>query len=177
MILMALGSFFVQVPVSSFDELSLSLGTIGNVIVASLPLAFMGTVGIYILEFPDYNADQIAHKWNLMTLFGRKYGLPIFLALCVLSYISLIAGILIGMIPWIAIFALITIPLVIFASLGLKQLPWRRKEHRAVHRDGHRAYVMIGVIMIARVPAVSLDRNEIVVKSYFYLRSRALSLS
>jgi 1,4-dihydroxy-2-naphthoate polyprenyltransferase len=148
MILMALGAFFVQVPVSSFDELSLSLGTIGNVIVASLPLAFMGTVGIYILEFPDYNADQIAHKWNLMTLFGKKYGLPIFLALSSLSYISLIAGILAGMIPWHAIFALISIPLVIFAAVGLRRYHGGAKNIVQFIEMVIATNIVIGVIMI-----------------------------
>ncbi len=148
MILMGLGAFFVQVPVNSFADLSLSLNSIETVIVASLPLAFMGTVGIYVLEFPDYNADQIAHKWNLMTLFGRKYGQPIFLTLSALSYISLIAGILIGLIPWVAIFALITIPLVIFASLGLKRYRGGAKNIVQFIEMVIITNIVIGVIMI-----------------------------
>ena len=148
MILMGLGAFFVQVPVNSFAELSLSFGSIETIIVASLPLAFMGTVGIYVLEFPDYNADQIAHKWNFMTIFGRKYGLPIFLALSALSYISLIAGILIGLIPWVASFALITIPLVIFASLGLMRYRGGAKNIVQFIEMVIIACVITGVIMI-----------------------------
>lgn len=149
MILMGLGAFFVQVPVNSFIDLSLSLTSIETVIVASLPLAFMGTVGIYILEFPDYNADRIAHKWNLMTLFGRKYGLPIFLAMSTLSYISVIAGILIGIVPWIAIFALITIPLVIFAAFGLRRYRGGAKNIVQFIEMVIATNVVIGVIMIA----------------------------
>ena len=148
MILMGLGAFFVQVPVNSFAEFSQSLGSIEMIIVASLPLAFMGTVGIYVLEFPDYNADQIAHKWNFMTIFGRKYGLPIFLALSALSYISLIAGILAGLIPWVAIFALITMPLVIFASLGLKRYRGGAKNIVQFIEMVIIACVLTGVIMI-----------------------------
>jgi 1,4-dihydroxy-2-naphthoate polyprenyltransferase len=148
MILIGLGSFFVQVPVNSFNELSLSLGSIETVIVASLPLALMGTVGIYILEFPDYNADQIAHKWNLMTLFGREHGLWIFLALSALSYISLIAGILIGRIPWTAIFVLITVPLVIFAAIGLKRYRGGAKNIVQFIEMVIITNILIGVIMI-----------------------------
>jgi 1,4-dihydroxy-2-naphthoate polyprenyltransferase len=148
MILMGLGAFFVQVPVNSFNDLSLSLGSIETVIIAALPLAFMGTVGIYILEFPDYNADQIAHKWNLMTLFGRKYGLPIFLALSALSYISLIVGILIGKIPWVAIFALITVPLVIFAAIGLRRYRGGAKNIVQFIEIVIITNIMLGVIMI-----------------------------
>ncbi len=149
MILMGLGAFFVQVPVNSFADLSLSISSIETVIVASLPLAFMGTVGIYVLEFPDYNADQIAHKWNLMTLFGRKYGIYIFLSMSSLSYISLIAGILLGLIPWIAIFALITIPLVIFASLGLKRYRGGPKNIVQFIEMVIITNIVVGVIMIA----------------------------
>ena len=148
MILMGLGAFFVQVPVNSFADLSLSFSSIGTVVVASLPLAFMGTVGIYVLEFPDYNADQIAHKWNLMTLFGRKYGLPIFLALSALSYISLIAGILIGLVPWTAVFALITVPLVIFATFGLRRYRGGAKHIVQLIEMVIATNLVLGVIMI-----------------------------
>jgi 1,4-dihydroxy-2-naphthoate octaprenyltransferase len=148
MVLMPLGAFVVQVPINSFADLSQAMAAMETVIVAALPLAFMGTVGIYILEFPDYNADLTARKWNLMTVFGRNYGLPIFIAMSALSYVSLAAGILLGLVPRMGLFVLVTIPLVTFAALGLRQ-----------YRGGARnivqfieiiivACVLTGVIMI-----------------------------
>lgn len=121
MILMPLGAFFVQVPVNSFAELEGALGSIGVLIAASLPLAFMGTVGIYILEFPDYAADSAVNKLNFMTFFGRRYGLPIFAILAAISYLALIAGVALQLLPITSLFALVTVPLVVFAGLGLRR--------------------------------------------------------
>ena len=137
MILMGLGAFFVQVPVNSFAELSLSFGSIETIIVASLPLAFMGTVGIYVLEFPDYNADQIAHKWNFMTIFGRKYGLPIFLSPERAVVHILDRGHIDRADPMGSEFRADHDTAGDLCIARADALPWRSKKYRAIHRDGH----------------------------------------
>ena len=149
MILMPLGAFFVQAPINSFSELSAALDALGILVVSSLPLAFMGTVGIYILEFPDYHADRIAEKWNLSTLFGRKNGLYIFIALSALSYLSLIAGIFLDLIPPVAIFAIVTLPLVVFAALGLRRYYGGAKNIVQFIEMVIVTNVLMGVILIA----------------------------
>ncbi len=117
--LIALGAFIVQVPIASLDTLFQHSGTFWIIVVASLPLAFMGTCGIFILEFPDRDADRAVKKWNLMSVFGRTPGVYFFVALCLLSYATLLLGIALGMIPLRGILMLITVPLMAMATLGL----------------------------------------------------------
>lgn len=117
--LIALGAFIVQVPIASLESFIGHLNTVGIIVGASLPLAFMGTCGIFILEFPDHDADKAVKKWNLMSVFGRVPGVYIFIALSLLSYASLLLGIGLGIIPMAGILMLLTVPLIALAALGL----------------------------------------------------------
>jgi 1,4-dihydroxy-2-naphthoate octaprenyltransferase len=148
MILMPLGAVFAQIPINSFADLSQAMPALETVIVAALPLAFMGTVGIYILEFPDYNTDDTMRKWKLMTVFGGKYGLPVFVAMCALSYISLFSGIMLGLIPLMATFAFITLPLVAFAAMGLRHHRGEPKNIVQFIEIAIVAWVVTGVIVV-----------------------------
>lgn len=146
--LMALGSFLVLVPVNSLEMLSGLYGTFITVIVASLPLAFMGTVGIYILEFPDYAADRAVGKWNFMSIFGKKNGILIFLALSLLSYVSLIGGMALQMIPLKAAYVFLTLPLIGLASWGLVKYPGGAKGIVQFITCVIVACIITGVVMI-----------------------------
>jgi 1,4-dihydroxy-2-naphthoate octaprenyltransferase len=117
--LIALGAFIVQVPIDSLDTLFLHAHTFWVIVAASLPLAFIGTCGIFILEFPDREADLAVKKWNLISVFGKTPGVYFFITLCLLSYAALFMGIALEMIPLRGLFVLITAPLMVLATLGL----------------------------------------------------------
>lgn len=117
--LMALGAFIVQVPIASLNALFQHMHTVIIIVAASLPLAFMGTCGIFILEFPDHDADLAVRKWNLMSVFGKTPGVCFFVAICMLSYASLFLGMGLGLIPPLAASMLLTIPLMALAAKGL----------------------------------------------------------
>ncbi len=117
--LIALGAFIVQVPIASPGALLNHSGTFWIIVMASMPLAFMGTCGIFILEFPDHDADKAVGKWNLMSVFGKAPGVYFFIALSLLSYATLFMGIFLGMIPLRGILMLITAPLIVLAARGL----------------------------------------------------------
>jgi len=117
--LMALGAFIVQVPISSPGAFLQHMHTVIVIAAASLPLAFMGTCGIFILEFPDHDADLAVRKWNLMSVFGKASGVYFFIAICMLSYASLFLGMGLGLIPPLAASMLLTAPLMALATKGL----------------------------------------------------------
>jgi 1,4-dihydroxy-2-naphthoate polyprenyltransferase len=117
--LIAMGAFIVQVPISTPEIFVEHLHTVGVIIVASLPLAFMGTAGIFILEFPDREADRAVRKWNLMSVFGKSPGVYIFGGISLLAYASLLAGIVINMIPIRGALMFLTVPLMALAAWGL----------------------------------------------------------
>lgn len=117
--LIALGAFIVQVPITSLDVLWQHAHTFWVIVVASLPLAFMGTCGIFILEFPDHDADKAVGKWNLISVFGKAPGVYFFITLCLLSYASLFMGMALEMIPIRGALMVITAPLMALATWGL----------------------------------------------------------
>ncbi len=136
--LIAIGAFIVQVPVVSLDSLLQHARTFWVIVAASLPLAFMGTCGIFILEFPDRDADRAVGKWNLMSVFGKTPGVYFFIALCLLSYATLLLGIALRMIPINGVLTLITVPLMALAARGLVK-----------YKGGARGIVMPIVYVVA----------------------------
>lgn len=95
-------------------------GTITAYAVAiSLPLTFLIAAILYINQFPDYESDMAAGKRNLVVRLGperARAGLAIFF---LLTYGSIIAGVLSGVLPGASLIALLTMPLAIPAVAGL----------------------------------------------------------
>ncbi len=107
--LMALGAFIVQAPIVSLGSLSLHSGTAWLIVVSCLPIAFIGSAGILILEHLD-------NTINKRELIPDVYILTV---LSLLSYASLAAGIVLDKIPLQSAFVFISVPLVALAIWGL----------------------------------------------------------
>lgn len=87
-ILMTLGAYYVQ-----------TRDVVLEPVMASLPLAFLITAVLYINEFPDYEADKKVGKKTLVVRLGRKRAVIGFVALVTASYLSLLAGVLLDILP------------------------------------------------------------------------------
>ncbi len=112
--LMVLGAYLVQVPSAWRDPYAIAVA-----IVVSLPVAFLNTAALYIFEFPDYEADSAVGKKNLVVRLGRKNAVYLFIALSALAYLSILAGILTGLLPLASALAVIALPLSAMACNGL----------------------------------------------------------
>lgn len=94
-LLTVLGSYIVHAEAISSEP-----------VLASLPLSFLITAILYINEFPDYEADKRTGKRNLVVILGpakARYGI-LFITLA--AYLSIIPGIVLGMLPSLSIIAL-----------------------------------------------------------------------
>ncbi|MBI2955078.1 MAG: UbiA family prenyltransferase [Chloroflexi bacterium] len=99
-VLMTLGAYFVQTKTLSWVP-----------VVASLPVALFITAVLYINEFPDYVADGAVNKRTLVVRLGRSRAVGLFIVLIALAYISLVAGVVMQMLPTVTLIGLMTVPL------------------------------------------------------------------
>lgn len=80
-------------------------------LIASLPVGFLITGVLYLNEFPDQAADSKAGKNNLMLRLGERRSKNAFGYIVLLTYLSLVIGILCGILPvWVSL-CFITTPL------------------------------------------------------------------
>lgn len=84
--------------------------------IASLPVAFLITAVLFINEFPDYTADKVAGKTNLVVRIGKekaRFCMPLLMAS---TYISLISGVIYHILPLISLIALLGAPIGLFSA-------------------------------------------------------------
>jgi 1,4-dihydroxy-2-naphthoate octaprenyltransferase len=97
--LMMLGAYYVQAQTFS-----------ASVVVASLPVSLLIAGVLYINEFPDYIADRDSGKRHLVVRMGRPRAVKGYAAIFILTYSSILLGVLTKLLtPWVLI-ALITLP-------------------------------------------------------------------
>jgi 1,4-dihydroxy-2-naphthoate octaprenyltransferase len=99
-VLMTVGAYYVQT-----EKVS------GEVIAASIPLALLIAVVLFINQFQDYAADKATGKHNLVVRLGRARSSVVFAAMLAASYLSLIVGVAGFDVSPFALLALLTVPL------------------------------------------------------------------
>lgn len=101
-VLITIGSYYVQTKTFSPE-----------VFWASLPLGILVSAILWINEIPDYNADKEVGKDTLVVRMGRKRAAKIFGYILLNSYVLLIIGIILGYLPAIMLFGLVSLPFAI----------------------------------------------------------------
>ncbi len=145
--LMALGGFLVQVPAASADSmLSLAL-PLSSVIAASLPVAFLNLAALFIFEFPDFEADSIVGKKNLVVRLGTGNAAYLYILLCCLAYLSLLAGIFTGLLSWSACLAFAALLLSIRSCAGLLRNHSRPKALVPYLKASSDAYILATIAL------------------------------
>ena len=81
-------------------------------VAASIPLAFLIAVVLFINQFQDYAADKVTGKHNLVVRLGRARSSIVFAAILAASYVSLIVGVAAFGVSPFALLPLLTMPLV-----------------------------------------------------------------
>ncbi|HHE46898.1 MAG TPA: 1,4-dihydroxy-2-naphthoate octaprenyltransferase [Bacteroidetes bacterium] len=98
------GAYFVQAQTLNLE-----------VVIASLPIAFMITLVLYINEFPDYKADKAVGKIHWVVRLGRKRAATGYTVLMILNYLSILLLAFIFGNLWVLL-GLLTIPLALKAA-------------------------------------------------------------
>lgn len=98
--LSVLGAYFVQTCRFSWSAF-----------LTSIPVGILVGSILYVNEFPDYQADRQVGKNHLIVLLGPRraaYGYPLLMAA---TYISIGLSILNGILPWLAVLTIGTLPM------------------------------------------------------------------
>jgi 1,4-dihydroxy-2-naphthoate octaprenyltransferase len=88
--------------------------------VASIPVALLVALILYVNEIPDRRGDAHAGKRTLPVRFGRRAIVAGYRIAVIAAYAAIVAGVLGGTLPVTALLALLTIPLALRVSNGLE---------------------------------------------------------
>lgn len=114
--------------------------------VVSLPVAFLVAAILHANNLRDIEDDRRTGKRTVATLIGRRWATYEYLALIAAAYISLLAGVLAGIIAWPVLVALATAP----AALQAARLAAATVEPRALNalvRGTARLHLRFGILM------------------------------
>lgn len=137
--LMLLGAYVVQ-----------SGGTIPlEPVVASLPIAILVALILYVNEVPDRPADARAGKRTLPVLLSRPLVVNGYLVAAIAAFSIIAAGVLTGILPIPALLALLALPLVRRVYDGLQQNYESPYGLMAVMAVNIRVHLLVGVLLFA----------------------------
>ena len=105
--LMVLGTYVTQT--GEYSAGAAVVSVVAGLLIADLLL---------INEFPDVEADKAAGRKHLPIILGKTKAGIIYSILLVGAYIAIIAGAAAGVLPWLALLGLLTLPLGFKAMLG-----------------------------------------------------------
>lgn len=89
-----------------------------NMILVAMPASLSIFCVIVANEFPDYDADKVVNKKNLIVRLGLKRGSMVYVAAMVLIYPMMVASVLVGISYWIAVMGL---PVLILSVIAVVQ--------------------------------------------------------
>lgn len=104
-VLPVLGAYYVQAEAFTLSAF-----------VSSLPVGFLITNVLWINQFQDMDADAAVGKRNWVVRLGRRRAADVHAAFFVLTYASIAAGILLGLLPAWSLVAFLSLPLAIKAA-------------------------------------------------------------
>jgi 1,4-dihydroxy-2-naphthoate octaprenyltransferase len=110
--MIVLGTFYVQTV--SIDPAVLYVGLIVGILSATV---------LFVNSFPDYEADRSGGRRTLVVVLGRRRAsavLPIFI---VMTYVLIIAGILVGYVKVYSLISLASLPFAVRAAYSLRKDP------------------------------------------------------
>jgi len=108
--LIVLGAFFIQ-----SNQLTAE-AVLGGIVVGVL-----SSLVLFIASFPDYDADKSKGRKTLVIVAGKKKATGIFWAFPIISIAALIFGVYSQLFPISSLLALVPIPLIILAGIGLRK--------------------------------------------------------
>jgi 1,4-dihydroxy-2-naphthoate octaprenyltransferase len=108
--LVVLGAYYVQTGQYTWE-----------VIVASLAPGFLTANLLLLNEFPDVEADMRVGRRNLVMALGRRRAAWLYTSWLACAYLSIVLGVVFGLMPRPALIVLLTVPLAMKAIRGALQ--------------------------------------------------------
>jgi 1,4-dihydroxy-2-naphthoate octaprenyltransferase len=104
-------------PLGVFSAYYIQLGHMDSplLILASIPIAILISLVLFLNEFQDFEADAKAGKNTLVVALGKKKGVKIYTIGMFLAYITVILFVLMSWFPAVLLLPLITLPIAIKA--------------------------------------------------------------
>jgi 1,4-dihydroxy-2-naphthoate octaprenyltransferase len=136
-VLMTLGSYYVQTMTLSWTAL-----------VASIPPALLIAAVLYVNEFPDYKADKAVGKRHLVVRLGREkatWGVP---ALFVATYVTVVIGALVGLLPLYTLIVLLALPFAVKASMYCLRYHSRPFDMVPANASTIMAHMFTGILLV-----------------------------
>lgn len=87
-------------------------------VLIAIPASLTVFAVIVANEFPDYEADKAVRKLNLMVRLGPERGSVVYIMAVALTYPAMLASVLVGVSPLIAVAGL---PVLLFCSFAIKE--------------------------------------------------------
>ncbi len=106
-------------PLGVLSAYFIQLGYInwGLCLLASVPIAFLIAMVLFLNEFQDLEADEEAGKKTLVVVVGKNQAVKIYIIGILLAYVFLLVGVISSIFPVFMLLPLITIPLATKAIL------------------------------------------------------------
>ncbi len=108
--MIVLGAFFIQ-----SNQLTV------DVLLAGVIVGVLSSLVLFIASFPDYDADKSKGRKTLVIVAGKRKATSIFWAFPIISFGVLIFGVYSQLFPISSLLALVPIPLIILAGIGLRK--------------------------------------------------------
>jgi 1,4-dihydroxy-2-naphthoate octaprenyltransferase len=154
-----LAVFIFMGPVMVVGSYYLHTGTVTlPVILASLPVSFLVAAILHANNLRDLESDKRSGKRTLATFLGRGGANIEYYTLIGGTYLSLVLVVVLGMVPWLTLVALLTLP----TAWRLVRIVARESEPRALHpvlQQTSRLHMQFGVLLLAGwIAALALGR-------------------
>lgn len=108
--MIVLGTFFIQ-----SDQLTIES------VLAGIVVGIFSSLVLFILSFPDYDADKSKGRKTLVIAIGKSKATKIFWVFPAIAYSVMLAGIISELFPLVCLMTFVSIPLLIKGGLGLKR--------------------------------------------------------
>jgi 1,4-dihydroxy-2-naphthoate octaprenyltransferase len=118
-------------------------------VVASLPVALLVALILYVNEIPDRRGDARAGKLTLPVRLSKSTVIAGYRLAAVAAYAILVAGVAVGLLPIPALLALLTIPLARQVSRGLEPNYDNPYGLMAVMGTNVKVHLYAGVLLLA----------------------------
>jgi 1,4-dihydroxy-2-naphthoate octaprenyltransferase len=125
-------------------------------VVASIPIALLVALILYVNEIPDRRGDARAGKRTLPVRFSRSTIITGWRVAAAAAYVAVVAGVVLGILPIPALVVLLTIPLALRVERGLEPNYDNPYGLMAIMGVNIQLHLYVGVLLLAAYVAVLL---------------------
>lgn len=136
--IMLLGAYVVQTGALSWEA-----------VVASIPVAILVAMILYVNEIPDRAGDAAAGKRTLPVRLPQGVVTGVYLASSLLAFAVVVAGVVVGLLPVSTLLALLAIPLVWQVYAGIRQFYAQPYALMPVMGTNIKVHLYVGLLLLA----------------------------